>query len=84
MWKSERKKTKIKPTNDTKEKNRSRNTILQASKKANFKMEYSMRDLETAIAMNANSVVNVQQKKQFDLADVDHNEMKLEVIPNRL
>lgn len=38
-----------------------------------------MRDFETAIAMNTNNVVNVQQKKQFDLADVD-NEMKLEVI----
>lgn len=39
-----------------------------------------MRDFETAIAMNTNNVLNVQQKKQFDLADVDNNEMKLEVI----
>lgn len=44
-------------------------------------MEFSMRDFETTIAMNANGVVNMQQKKQFDLADVDNiNEMKLEVI----
>lgn len=42
-------------------------------------MDFSMRDFETVIAMNA---VNVHQRKQFDLADVDSNEMKLEVIKN--
>jgi len=44
-------------------------------------MEFSTRDFESTIAANvvaSNSAVNVQPKKQFNLADVDSNDMKLE------
>lgn len=54
-------------------------------------MDFAMKDFEagalhstatTTAAMG--DAVNVQHKKSFDIADVDSNEMKLEVIMNAL
>lgn len=40
-----------------------------------------MKDFESvALHTATGDAVNVQQKKPFDIADVDNNEMKLEVI----
>lgn len=45
------------------------------------KMEFTMKDFESvALHTATGDAVNVQQKKPFDIADVDNNEMKLEVI----
>lgn len=48
---------------------------------AKAKMDFAMKDLHSTPATAAmGDAVNVQHKKSFDIADVDTNEMKLEVI----
>lgn len=44
-------------------------------------MDFTMKDFESvALHTATGDAVNVQHKKPFDIADVDNNEMKLEVI----
>lgn len=44
-------------------------------------MDFTMKDFESvALHTAAGETVNVQHKKPFDIADVDNNAMKLEVI----
>lgn len=46
-------------------------------------MDFTMKDFESvALHTATGDSVNVQQKKPFGIADVDNNEMKLEVIIN--
>lgn len=43
-------------------------------------MDFSMKDFDcVAVSTAAPDLVNVQQKKRFDIADVDNNDIKLEV-----
>lgn len=51
--------------------------------KETLEMDFTMRDFESVALHSATgNSVNVQHKKPFDIADVDNNEMKLEVIAN--
>lgn len=57
------------------------------AKNAKAKMDFAMKDFEsgalhstTTATAAMGDAVNVQHKKPFDIADVDSNEMKLEVI----
>lgn len=44
-------------------------------------MDFTMKDFDSVAMHTATGdTVNVQHKKPFDIADVDNNEMKLEVI----
>lgn len=56
------------------------------SENAKAKMDFAMKDFEAGASATAamGDAVNVQHKKSFDIADVDSNEMKLEVIMNAL
>lgn len=51
--------------------------------KETLEMDFTMKDFESVALHSATGdAVNVQHKKPFDIADVDNNEMKLEVIAN--
>lgn len=51
------------------------------SKVHSAKMDFTMKDFDcTAVNTAMNELLNVQNKKQFDIADVDNIDVKLEVI----